>query len=431
MQAVSDTGAGSTLQEFQDLKCTQNSFGWGRWDGMLSITTTGMDDCEIYHYKLNVKETISSKRLTKLPSSAKNNAKFSGTEASLFTAEDMDLLLTEMTCFLQKMLILQMNNIAVELVAEVGDCTRSGHETVVLASGPTSLSSPVATTIENLMSGLEEYLHKHRNHLTGVCESCFSCRENLKVGKGVACKEDCTNGLVAEAVIMIGELSGLTSPSCLSMCEEKTEVLYFKDFCPFAGNHSTLNALRSINWKSYGLALKSITDDDCSFILDWVTLPPNNYVSIAIHCYNKPVIMPISRQRAQLERKLIKKSVKLALNNLKENYTGTLLSAHALKISSYAPDLARSVAGLIFSSNDHEFQEECFSLLGLQSDSVVPKVIENCIKEKIVLAIEIDDRKPSRCQNAAPSLFQDEACASDYHLHEYEDGEGGCDLMDC
>ncbi|KAL9251173.1 Type 2 DNA topoisomerase 6 subunit B-like-like protein [Drosera capensis] len=270
-----------------------------------------------------------------------------GTEVSLLAAEDMDLLLAEIACFLKKMLILQRNNIVIELVAEVGDCTQSCHN-FVRASVPQSLPFAVASNIDNLTTGLEDYLHKHRNQLTEVCEFCAKY-ENLKVGKGVSCKEyNINDGLVAEAVIIIRELSG-ACPSCLSTCDSKTEV-------------------------------------DSIFPKIGISTP---------------------RQGIQLERNLIKKSVKLALDDMKKNYAGTLLSAHAHKITSYAPDLARSIAGLIFCSNDHAFQEECFSLLGLRPDTVAAEVVENCIKEKIVSAIEIDDRKPRGCRNSAPSLFHD------------------------
>lgn len=42
--------------------------------------------------------------------------------------------------------------------------------------------------------------------------------------------------------------------------------------------------------------------------------------------------MPPLRQRNQLETKLAKDAISLALNDLKERYTGALLSDHALKV---------------------------------------------------------------------------------------------------
>ncbi|GMH27642.1 hypothetical protein Nepgr_029485 [Nepenthes gracilis] len=142
--------------------------------------------------------------------------------------------------------------------------------------------------------------------------------------------------------------------------------------------------------------------------------------------------MPPSRQRVQLERKLVKKSVKLALEDMKENYAGSLLSAHAVKISSHAPDLAKSISGLILRSDDHAFQEECFSLLGLQSDSVGMDIVENRIREKIVSAIEFNDRKPKGYRHAAPSLFQDDLLQQlDYRSGAYDEGEEDFSFMDC
>jgi len=43
--------------------------------------------------------------------------------------------------------------------------------------------------------------------------------------------------------------------------------------------------------------------------------------------------VPPFRKSAQLERKLMKKSIALAFDDLKEKYSGTLLSAHALKVT--------------------------------------------------------------------------------------------------
>ncbi|XAR65072.1 hypothetical protein NMG60_11009040 [Bertholletia excelsa] len=77
------------------------------------------------------------------------------------------------------------------------------------------------------------------------------------------------------------------------------------------------------------------------------------------------------------------------------------------KICSYAPDLARTIAGLILSSDDSNFQGECFSLLGLQHQEIEGKTVEDCIKSKIISAIEVNDRKPRRIQEAAPFLFKD------------------------
>lgn len=103
---------------------------------------------------------------------------------------------------------------------------------------------------------------------------------------------------------------------------------------------------------------------------------------------------------------------------------GVLLSAHALKIRSYAPDLAKIIAGLIFSSNDSNFQGECVSLLGFDCQEIETETVEACVKERIISVIEMNDRKPQKSREATPFLFEDEG----YHEHncmdeEYEEGE--------
>jgi hypothetical protein len=46
-------------------------------------------------------------------------------------------------------------------------------------------------------------------------------------------------------------------------------------------------------------------------------------------------MIPSVGQRTQLDRNLIKRAVKLALDDLKEKHAGVLLSAHALKVFIY------------------------------------------------------------------------------------------------
>lgn len=136
--------------------------------------------------------------------------------------------------------------------------------------------------------------------------------------------------------------------------------------------------------------------------------------------------MPPFRQRAQLERRLVKKSITLALDDLKEKYSGVLLSAHALKIQSYAPDLAKSIAGLILSSDDSNFKGECLSILGLQLGNIEEDSVEKCIKDKIISAIDMNDSKPPqlRCTETAPFLFGDDHIQEpEYMLDECEEGE--------
>lgn len=143
--------------------------------------------------------------------------------------------------------------------------------------------------------------------------------------------------------------------------------------------------------------------------------------------------VPPLRQRTQFETKLVKEAISLALDDLKERYSGALLSDHALKIHNHAPDLARSIAGLILSSDDSDFQGECFSLLGMQMGKFEGESIEKCIKDKIMSAIDMNDRKPPslRCRATAPFLFGDDHLQEPEYMDEYEEGEeDGCNLMD-
>uniref|UniRef100_A0A803LJA9 Type 2 DNA topoisomerase 6 subunit B-like n=1 Tax=Chenopodium quinoa TaxID=63459 RepID=A0A803LJA9_CHEQI len=358
--SISDTGAGSCLKEFQDLKLGCN--GLSQWDGILSVTTTSLGDFELYHYKVNLKERASNRKTIKLPSSPKKNAIFSGTEVSVTSAEEMEVILEDMTCFLRK-------NIAIELVAESHDGHGLQHENAVLATELTSPNSESSNVLQ-LASGLEDYVCKHRK-LSEKCLSCFSSRDNLKVGNGQACQQKHGNDVFSvEVVILISENELLDSsdPSCLKAFETKTEV----------------------------------------------KVPP-------------------LRQGTQLETKLVKEAISLALDDLKERYTGALLSDHALKIHNHAPDLARSIAGLILSSDDSNFQSECFGLLGMQMDNIEEEAIEKCIKDKIMSAIDMNDRKPPnlRCRAAAPFLFGDDHLQEPEYMDEYDDGEeDGCNLMD-
>lgn len=108
------------------------------------------------------------------------------------------------------------------------------------------------------------------------------------------------------------------------------------------------------------------------------------------------------------DRNLARKAVKCALDDLKENNQGVLLSTRALKICDYAPDLAKTLARLILSSNDLNFQEECCSLLGVQSEEVNMDNVGNCIRDKIVSVIGLNDRNSQKHKDAPSFLFEDD-----------------------
>lgn len=101
-----------------------------------------------------------------------------------------------------------------------------------------------------------------------------------------------------------------------------------------------------------------------------------------------------------------------------------------LQIRSYAPDLAKTIAGLILSSNDLDFQGECLSLLGLQSQEVGPGDVENHLEEKIVSVIEMNDKK-AKTKEAATLLFEDDRLhEAEFHENDYYEGDYDFSPMD-
>ncbi|XP_037497141.1 type 2 DNA topoisomerase 6 subunit B-like isoform X2 [Jatropha curcas] len=400
--SISDTGIGSSLEEFQNLRCRMEAINAEIWDGLLSVTTTSFCDNEVYHYLLNLRETISSRRLTRLPSNPKNGTKFSGTEARLSISERLDILVSQINCFFHKILILKISNVAIEMVVEREDVPGSHSEHFFLADDSYPLPFSISN-VEHLTSGLEDYVLKHGHMLNQTCNSCFPTGENLKVGNGTACSLESHRssgpGLMMEVVIIISELE----PTCPSYgkCSSKTDVLYFEDFKPCPISESLQNALTSIDWKSYGLTLGNNVDEGGNLPIG-ANLPAHTRMVMVLHCYHKQeVISPSARPMTRTNRHLIKRAVKLALDDLKEKHAGIL-------VRSYAPDLARSIAGLVLSSNDPDFQEECFSLLGLQSREIRGETVEEIIKEKIISIIDVNDKKSQRSKDVAvaPLLFE-------------------------
>ncbi|MFS8029245.1 putative Type 2 DNA topoisomerase 6 subunit B-like protein [Helianthus anomalus] len=128
--------------------------------------------------------------------------------------------------------------------------------------------------------------------------------------------------------------------------------------------------------------------------------------------------------KSTADRNLAKKAVKLAFDDLKEKNNGVLLSAHAVKIRSYAPDLAKTIAGLISTSNDSKFKEECTSLLGLNSHDAIS--LEENIKQKLFSVIDRNDREPQtrRMKESEHLLFNDDCFEEpDFLYEDYEDEE--------
>lgn len=93
------------------------------------------------------------------------------------------------------------------------------------------------------------------------------------------------------------------------------------------------------------------------------------------------------------------------------------------QIRDYAPDLAKTIAGLILSSNDLNFKEECFSLVGLQFQNSEANIIEDCIKDRLISVIGINDRKRKRNREPKALLFEDCFFQSDFLQGEHEEGD--------
>ncbi|CAI9092933.1 OLC1v1028301C1 [Oldenlandia corymbosa var. corymbosa] len=423
--SVSDTGVGINLEEYEALKFSSHPILASKWDGVISITTTSISDREVHNFSLNLKEVVPATRLTKLSSALKNGAKFSGTEASLSTAESLSDILADIRLYLQKIFIVKIPKVAVEFL--VDNCSVPGlhSQNCVLAIDFSTLPS-TATNIEHLKSGFEEYVLKHGNRLENICDSCFSNMSNVKVGAGMSSRSGSvpSKSQMVEAVVILSVVSEQILPSCCRPCGTRTEVLCFKDFAPCTLTQASLDALTSMKWKDYGLTLKSIADQDNAVLLEWESLQPNVHIDIVLHSYSRENISIIPRAgNKQTDRALIQKAMKLAFTELKEKNNGSLLSAHALKIQNYAPDLAKTMAGLILSSFDLDFQEECFSILGLQTQDVERSEVENCIKEKISSVVGLNDRKPQKSREPATFLFSDDCSVSEYLDEEYEEGE--------
>ncbi|KAF6165293.1 hypothetical protein GIB67_042709 [Kingdonia uniflora] len=301
------------------------------------------------------------------------------------------------------MVIVKFPKIAVEFMVDYSNESGSRCENLLLANDDVRFPSPLSN-IERLISALQDNILKHGNSSDIVCGSCFSSREAMKVGSGMLCSEDNLRSKgqeVIEVVIVILELPEPSNPSCLKACNSTTEVSYFEEFLPCLIPQSSVNSLTSIDWKSYGLSLRT-----------------------------NLIMIPQVRRKTQFDRNLVKKAIILAMDDLKEKYTGVLLSAHAVKIQSYVPDFAKTITGLILSSNDIDFQKECISILGLKSQDADEKKVEGCIRKKITAVIETNDRKPQRNRESAPFLFEDDRNEEPKFEDEEDAGEEDFDLLD-
>lgn len=67
---------------------------------------------------------------------------------------------------------------------------------------------------------------------------------------------------------------------------EYFQVLYFKDFSVSPISQSSVKALTSIDWKSYGLTFRGVVDQGGFALLEWENLPPYIRIHISLHHYH-------------------------------------------------------------------------------------------------------------------------------------------------
>ncbi|XP_058088324.1 type 2 DNA topoisomerase 6 subunit B-like isoform X6 [Magnolia sinica] len=229
--AISDTGVGSSLAEFQDVEHGRKQISVENWDGVLFITTTSICDKEVYHYRLNLKETVAKKKLARLPSTPKKDGKFSGTEVSFSTHESIPDFVAWITRLCREIVIIKvpfldfLQKVVVELVVEHMNNSGSRCEQLLQANEGIILPSSMPN-IERLTSGLEDFVLRHGNALDKECQGCFLSREHLKVGSGVADGGDSvkSTGQIMEVVIVITEVPKSLNPPCLTACGKSTEI---------------------------------------------------------------------------------------------------------------------------------------------------------------------------------------------------------------
>ncbi|KAF8772117.1 hypothetical protein HU200_006112 [Digitaria exilis] len=414
--SVSDTGMGSKLEEFQELNVLARETPVEKWDGTLLITTTGINDDAIYRYRFNLQEEISSARFTKLATTYKSHAQFSGTEVCLCLSNeaDADDFIMWLVGFFHKILVLRAANLACELfVEQIGNAE---SRSVCLPQDSDDVHhSVMSSNSDRLVSGLKDYALSHGN-TCDKCDKCILNRDLLKTGIGAAnnAQRRKAKGLHVEVVLMIARKA--SDLSCWTVNCPFTQVLYFEDFVPCPISQSSFDVLVSIDWQSYGFKLKGgFIDDEGNAVLEWDNISFAR-VDIAIHTYLECAML--ERQGSQQDRHFVRKALKSALCHLKADHAGDFLSCHGQRVLEYVPDLAESIAGLILSSTDKEFQDECITLLGLGSDQDISEgLVQSSMCEKMVSIIELNDTKEN-VEDNAPYLFECERLDEDSQLDE-------------
>ncbi|KAG0461531.1 hypothetical protein HPP92_021828 [Vanilla planifolia] len=312
---VSDTGVGSSLEEFRALEFGGHPpFSLDKWDGVLSITTTSINEKVIQHYRLNLQEIVSSTRmrLKRLPCTSKHVGTFSGTEVCFSTEEEnIDEFVAWVVKFVQKMHVLNDHETFVDLLVEIIDNHGSKHVQFLPGNRSSSATSRPMSNVECLYYGLIDYKLQQRG---SVEVACSTRREDFKVGIGNAC--------------------GLRN-----------------------GRHT---------------------------------------VDVAV------LVVPLG-------------SIACCLGARSQN----------TEIQKHAPALSRTIACLVTSSKDEEFQAECARLLGLEAASACNEMLELRIRDKLTETIAMNDLKHKKAKDMAPDLFQCEPVNAENCLEKYDDEDCG------
>ncbi|KAI4973230.1 hypothetical protein ZWY2020_028938 [Hordeum vulgare] len=405
--SVSDTGSGASWRSSWSWTPWRVETPVEKWDGTLLITTT---DASIYHYRFNLHEmhlqVQGSTRWLPHTRIMQNSGRPSlvssissiiywghGTEVCLCLANDADIddFILWLVGFYCKIHVTRAANLATRLSIE--QTISAGSRNVCLPNESDDTHLSIATSsIERLVSGLEDYALSHGN-TCDKCDLCCKNRDCLKVGTGSAKNSDRRRdkGLLVEIAIM---------------------VLHFQDFVPA---HFTviLQCAHGMDWQSFGFKLKGgFMDDEGNAVLEWDNLTFAR-VDIAIHTYHG--IYP-----ALTDKYVVRKALKLALHHLKADHAGE---------SWNTSDLAQSIAGLISSSSDREFRHECFALLGLGSGQDTSEgAVRSGIGDNMARIIEMGDSKEKAQDSTPPYLFECEKLDEDSPLLDEED-DGDEDMI--
>lgn len=399
--SISDTGPGIKMPDFLHSNRSFNNAddtylnSPDTWDGVLKIITTDAEEDEVQHYQLTCGNSNASNRPLHIGSSPKARRTFSGTEASLSVQGNLEQFVLYIKDLCQKISILKMSTIALELCLEQIDNSKSLSEILFMSNEGTILPKSMST-IDCLSSGIMEFKVKHGHVLDKQTHESCAFRDCFRIGKGITYRQEVT-GLTENVleVVLVLEIADTTGPSCLVEHIIKAKVLYFEDYFPSTVTPPTVQALSSVNWLKYGLTLRGIQVDNFGdAVIELEGMQTVAGFDIVLHKYQKKCLK--KRKKTSSELKTIKDSLGMAMDELKESNPEHFLSQRASKMKAHAPELSRSISGLIMSSNDMAFKEECVSILGLPPTDLHQEILDHWIKQRILDIIEMTDRNPNK-----------------------------------